>query len=115
MCCTGAAPVRSQIACNASFRSFLVIAAARTLISSCAASARSISASTPSCRPASPIRTTGSSAWARAFSDLHAAGLSVFMDRGYQVMLAPARVDLDQAPAGSGTGRWREYVEREQR
>ena len=74
MCCTGEAPMRVQIAASALSRSSLPISAARTLISSCALSARSISAITSSDNPLPPIRTAGSSACARAFSCLRSMG-----------------------------------------
>lgn len=74
MCCTGCAPVRVQIAIKVLSRSFLSMAAAWALISSCAASARAISAITASGVPLPPIVRTGSSRWARAFSCLRSMG-----------------------------------------
>src|SRR5258705_3683145 len=74
-CCTGSAPVRSQIAENASARSCLSIVPARTLISSCGLRAESISAMTASVRPFAPMTTIGLRLCAWALSSFFSWGV----------------------------------------
>jgi len=70
ICCTGSAAVLSQIApIHASCVSRSALAA-RTLMSSCAVSERSISAMISSVSPLSPMITTGSSLCACARNSL---------------------------------------------
>jgi hypothetical protein len=77
MCWTGCAPVRSQMLASATSRSARLSGAARTLISSWCASARSISATTASLRPFSPSCRIGCKACARARRALRSAGESM--------------------------------------
>jgi hypothetical protein len=64
ICCTACASSRAQIVAIHVPRASRSSLAARTLMSSCALSARSISAMTGSVRPLSPTMTTGLSLWA---------------------------------------------------
>src|SRR5258706_2387709 len=77
MICTGTAPVRWQSMFIVSSRTTRSMAGARTLISSCAARARSTSFTTSSVRPLPPMMTTGSRLWARALSILRSAGVKM--------------------------------------
>jgi len=70
ICCTGSACSRAQISPIHASRAFLSSVAARTLMSSCAFSARSISATTSAVRPLSPMITTGFSLCACARNSL---------------------------------------------
>src|SRR4051812_35452019 len=77
MLCTASAAVRSQSVRKQSSRTSRARLGARTLISSCAASARSTSFTTSSVRPLAPMMTTGSRGWARALSNLRSAGVKM--------------------------------------
>jgi hypothetical protein len=68
--CTASAPNLSQIVGSHVLRASRSSVAARTLISSCVLSERSISAITESVRPLSPMITTGESLCASARSSL---------------------------------------------
>src|SRR5882672_5573477 len=77
MLCTASAPVRSHKALKACSRATRSRLGARTLMSSCAVSARSTSFTTSSVRPFPPTMTTGSRPWARALSNLRSAGVKM--------------------------------------
>jgi hypothetical protein len=68
--CTGCAASRRQISFIQRARASRSSVAAFTLISSCAFSARSTSATMLSVRPLSPMKTTGLRGWACARSSL---------------------------------------------
>jgi len=80
-CCTGAASRLSQIPARCASRSSRSSECTRTLTSSCAPSATSISCSTVGESPAWPIATTGWSGCARARSSRRCDGVSVIMRR----------------------------------
>lgn len=79
MDCTGCAPRRPQSSAIQAALASRSSLAAFTLMSSWAASARSVSATRESVSPLSPIITTGERAWARARSSLRRAGVRTGM------------------------------------
>ena len=79
MTCTGLAASFSQSVAIQAARASRSSVAAFTLISSCALSARSTSATTESESPLSPIITTGAWPWAWARNSLRRAGVRAGM------------------------------------
>jgi len=79
MICTAWAPRRSHSPAIQAARASRSSVAAFTLISSCALSARSTSATTESESPLSPIITTGARPWAWARNSLRRAGVRAGM------------------------------------